>query len=54
MRSSLPREPRSGVPLAGAFAMEAQMPFRLVRANYDAKTLRAYVELRDDVPMEAR
>jgi hypothetical protein len=27
--------------------MEAQMPFRLVHANYDAKTLRAYVELRD-------
>jgi len=24
------------------------MPFRLVHANYDRKTLRAYVELRDD------
>lgn len=24
------------------------MPFRLAHANYDRKTLRAYVELRDD------
>jgi hypothetical protein len=48
MRSSLPREPRLGVPPAGAFAMGGQMTFRLVHAHYDQKTLRAYVELRDD------
>jgi hypothetical protein len=28
--------------------MGGQMPFRLVHAHYDRKTLRAYVELRED------
>ena len=48
MRSSLPREPRLGVPPAGAFAMGGQMAFRLVHAHHDRKILRAYVELRDE------
>lgn len=49
MRSSLPKEPRSGVPPVGGSPYgEPCLPFHLVHAQYDRRTRRAYVELRNE------